>query len=533
MFKHGKKLLVATLVLLVTGVSCNDNLLQTIPKDRVSSGTFWKTEQDARLAVNNLYNYLHPFGDRDIMNWAAVSDIATANGGFNAISEYQHNVETAESGFGSNMWNNSYDGIRACNEFLANVDNVKTDKTDLIKRYKAEARFVRSYLYVYLIEFFGDVPLIKKPITPKEGRNLSRTDKSKVWDFIASELSDISNTLPASYGKDQIGRITKGAALAMRARAMLYAGRYQEAANSAKAVMDMNQYSLYPSYEDLFTYGAEDNSEVILSKQFIKNDKSWSLYSYIAPGSLPQVGSDQQVVPSRDIVDAYEMKNGDSIDDPNSGYDSRNPYQDRDPRLDYTLFVKGDTLPNGTIYDPRPGFGHPDDITKGFGTTQTGFNIEKYISPQDVETPTNSGLNFIVIRYAEVLLTYAEAKIENGSIDPSVYDAINQVRQRPDVNMPAIQPPKTQDEMRQIVRHEREVELAFEGFRFFDIKRWKIAKDVMNGAIKGMHYVDKNGDLQTVTFTDFERKFTDRNYLWPIPQKEMDLNPDLKQNPGW
>jgi len=522
------------MALCLVAVGCKDNLLQTVPNDRVSTATYWKTTNDAKLAVNNLYNYL--YNPVDLMNWAAVSDIATGNGGFNAITHYEHDIETADGGYGSFIWNHSYKGIRACNEFLTHVQDIKPQSNGDQKKlaeYKAQARFMRAYLYTYLIEFFGNVPLIKKPISVKDAKKLTRTDKSKVWDFISSELQDAAGNLPITYNNDNKGRITKGAALAMKARAMLYAGRYSEAAKAAKAVMDLGIYSIYPSYKDLFSYKAENNSEVILDKEFIKDNEPQGLLGYIGPGSFPHVGSDQEVVPSANIVNAYHMKSGLPITDPSSGFDPKHPYQNRDPRLDYSIFVKGDTLPTGIVYDPRPGFGGADDISKGFGTTQTGFNIEKYVSKQDIQAPTNSGLNIILIRYAEVLLTYAEAKIEMNDIDQSVYNAINKVRQRPDVNMPSIQPSKTQGEMRKIVRHEREVELAFEGFRFFDIKRWGIAEKVMNGPIKGMTYTDKSGNMQTVVYSDFNRKFVKRDYLWPIPQKELDLDPKMNQNPGW
>ncbi|HKJ47428.1 MAG TPA: RagB/SusD family nutrient uptake outer membrane protein [Balneolales bacterium] len=527
------KLKITTMIaiLVLSGVSCKDNFLQTVPQDRVSEAIYWKTPKDAQLAVNNLYNYL--YNPVDLMNLAAVSDIAVGNGGFNIITRYSHDIETADGGFGVNQWNHNYKGIRACNEVLTNIGKIQTTDTELMNQYKAQARFMRAYLYLYLTEFFGNVPLITKPIDPKAASTVAQTDQSKVFDFIHTELQSAAKNLPTQYSNADKGRITKGAALALDARAMLNAGRYKEAAASAKAVMDLGIYSLYPSYKNLFTYKGEGNSGVILDKQFIQNDQPQGVYSYIAPGSLPQVGSDQEVVPTANIVNAFEMKNGKPITDPTSGFDPKHPYQNRDPRLHYSMFVYGDTLPNGVIYDPRPGFGGPDDINKGFGTTQTGFNIEKYVTSEDMNDPNNSGINTIEIRYAEVLLTYAEAKIELNQIDQSVYGAINEVRQRKDVNMPPITGSKTQAQMRQIVRNEREVELAFEGLRFFDIKRWKIAKNVMNGPVNGMTYVDKSGNVQQYVYPDFNFVFNNRDYLWPIPQQELTLNSNLKQNPGW
>lgn len=522
--KKGVILPLAMLLLLVAGC----DFLRTTPEGQVSETNFWETEEDARLAVNNLYNYLY---QGQIFDWDAMSDIAAPNAAFMGIVPYITSTQTATTGYSNGQWNRNYRGIRLANEFLANVKQVETDDQQLIDRYKAEARFMRAYLYTYLTFWFGDVPLITEPISIEEAENATRTDQEKVWDFIASELQKAAEALPLSYDADNKGRITKGAALAMKARAMLWAERYEEAYKAAKAVMDLGVYSLYPSYDNLFTYAAEYNQGVILSKDFARNVHSNDVFNRIGPFS--QHSSNTRIVPTRKMVHAYEMENGLPIDHPDSGYDPRHPYENRDPRLDYSIFVYGDTLPSGEIYDPRPGYGGADDITKGFQTTNTGFNIEKYINPEDLDTPSNTGINIILIRYAEVLLTYAEAKIELGQIDPSVYAAINTVRQRPDVDMPPINPPKTQEELRRIVRHERMVELAFEGLRFFDIRRWGIAEDVLEGPVKGMTYANEDGELETVIFGDYVREFTaPADYLWPIPQKEVTLI-GLEQNPGY
>src|SRR5690606_2089175 len=147
------------------------------------------------------------------------------------------------------------------------------------------------------------------------------------------------------------GRMTKGAALALQARAMLYPHRYQEAAAAAKKVMDLNVYRLFPSYEQLFSYEAENNEEVIMNREYIKNIQSNNIFSLTTPNSLfPQVNS---FVPTKQAVDAYQMANGKDISDPSSGFDPKNPYENRDPRLKYSIFVLGETLPNGQIYDPR------------------------------------------------------------------------------------------------------------------------------------------------------------------------------------
>ncbi|HLR31430.1 MAG TPA: RagB/SusD family nutrient uptake outer membrane protein, partial [Fodinibius sp.] len=228
----------------------------------------------------------------------------------------------------------------------------------------------------------------------------------------------------------------------------------------------------------------------------------------------------------------YEMKNGMEIDEQGSGYDPSNPYDNRDPRLRYSMFVYGDELPDGQTYDPRPGLGGADDIMRSFTTTSTGFNIKKYVNDEDLADPTNCGINIILQRYAEILLTYAEAKIELGEIDQSVYNAINEVRQREDVMMPVIDNTgQSQNELREIVRHERKVELAFEGLRYFDIRRWEIAPEVMNGPIRGITSVQNTyADQSDWEVTDFSSENVDRGNL---AVNAIDGDPDTFWNTAW
>lgn len=337
--------------------------------------------------------------------------------------------------------------------------------------------------------------------------------------------------LPSSYGAADKGRVTKGAALALKARADLFAGRYQLAAEAADQVMKLG-YGLYEFYQKLFTYAAENNKEVTLDKQFIKDSYFHNIFFDIAPYS--QKNSNSNYVLTKALVDAYQTIDGKSINDPTSGFDPYNPYLRRDPRLRFSVFLDGDVLPGGQVFKPNPNSGTADAVGSTYIASTTGFNIKKYINNEDYANPTNCGINIILLRYAEVLLTYAEAKIELNQLDQSMYDAINAVRnKRDDVKLPSILGNRTQAELREIVRQERKVELAFEGLRLFDIRRWKIAENVMNGPVYGITYVN-NGQLVTVQSVAFNRVFDkSRHYLWPIPQKEANLNPNLIQNPNW
>jgi hypothetical protein len=271
---------------------------------------------------------------------------------------------------------------------------------------------------------------------------------------------------------------------------------------------------------------------VILDKQYIKDVYPTNIFAFLAPYSQKGSGTANWVVPTKKLVDLYPMSNGKDISDPTSGFDPANPYANRDPRLRFTVFVPGDPLPDGRTFNPLPNSGTPDAIGSTFFATSTGFTIKKYINNEDFANIVNSGINIILVRYAEVLLTYAEAKIELGQTDQSVYEAINAIRQRSDVNLPPLSG-LSQTELRDAVRRERTLELAFDGLRLFDIRRWRIAETVIPGAIQGITYM-MNGQLTTVQVQAFEKVFNrSRDYLWPVPQKEKELNPGLSQNPGW
>lgn len=510
---------------------CSDDILDTIPNDRVSKDIFWITDQDAALACNAIYTFLP--NTTTWTNWDAMTEIGHVTKTTNNQSLVEKGAHDATYSTILNEWNSNYYGIQAANIFLDNIGNVVPTNAALIERLTAEVRALRASFYIPLAMLFGDVPLLTKETTLEESRTVGQTPVAQVWDFISAELTAAAAGLPNSYAPADKGRVTKGAALALKARAMLFAGRYTDAAAAAKAVMDLNVYSLYPAYQNLFTYAAENNVEVIFDKQYMKSAYKNNLFLIMCSNSV-YPGSTANIVPTKHAIDIYQMTNGKEITDPTSGFDPHDPYQNRDPRLKYNFIVLGSVLPNGKIYDSRPGSGTADAVGYAEISTPTGFNMNKYLIKEDLADPSNGGLNTIFIRYAEMLLTYAEAKIEANQIDQSVLDAINMVRQRPDVNMPSYVGITDQAELRQIIRDERMRELAFEGLHYFDIRRWRTAHIVVPGMLMGMTYTDNAGELETISVPGFVSTFReDRDYLWPIPQKELELNPNLNQNPNW
>ncbi|MCK8492726.1 RagB/SusD family nutrient uptake outer membrane protein [Spirosoma sp. RP8] len=522
--------LLLSLAIGLTLSSCDRDLLDTVPNDRLSENLFWKTENDARLAINSLYTDLD---STNIISWDALTDIAHTNQPFDVQAYIELGQYDATSSKVYGEWVKAYKGVRACNYFLQNVDKVASSNPTLISQFKGEARALRAYQYLKLAALFGDVPLITTPISLDESLKLTRTPIAQVWDFVDKELSEAAALLPTTYAAADKGRITKGAAIGLQARANLLAGRYQQAATAADQVMKLGVYGLNDSYEKLFTYAAENNKEVLFDRQFIKDTYPDIVFNLLAPYS--QKSATSTYVPTKALVDMYETTAGKLITDATSGYDPATPYANRDPRLKFSVFLTGDPLPSGITFRPEPNSGTADAVGNTYIASTTGFNIKKYVNAEDYANPTNNGINIILLRYAEILLTYAEAKIELNQIDASVFAAINAVRNgRTDVKQPSINSTVSQAELRTIVRRERTVELAFEGQRLFDIRRWKLAETVLPGPVYGITYKTATGDLATVQVVGINRTFDkSRHYLWPIPQRERYLTPTLTQNPGW
>jgi hypothetical protein len=523
------KALLIALTTTLSLTSCDRDLLETIPNDRLSVDVFWKTENDAKLAVNALYTDLDGV---NIVGWDALTDIAHTNQNFNIMAYIELGTHDATSSKIYDEWAAAYKGIRAANYFLENVDKIPSANTAVINQLKGEAKALRAYQYIKLIGLYGPVPLVTTSLSLEEGRAVVNTPVEQLWDYVDKELSEAAGLLPATYGAADKGRVTKGAALGLLARANLLAGRFQKAADAADQVIKSGTYGLYDSYEKLFSYAAENNKEVLLEKQFIKDTYSNNIFQTLAPYSQKNGGS--TFVPTKALVDTYETADGKKISDAASGYNPAKPYTNRDNRLKFSVYLEGDVLPSGIVFKPQPTSGTADAIGSTYIASTTGFNIKKYMNTEDYANPGNSGINIILLRYAEVLLTYAEAKIELNQIDASVFAAINTVRNgRSDVKQPSVTS-GSQAELRDLVRRERTVELAFEGQHLFDIRRWKTAEKVIPGPVYGITYTNAQGQLVTVEAVAVNKIFdVARHYLWPIPQKEINLSPTLKQNLNW
>ncbi|MFP9097974.1 RagB/SusD family nutrient uptake outer membrane protein [Flavobacterium sp. RHBU_24] len=522
-----KKYTVLTFILLVI-FGCSSDL-DLSPVDSQSELNFWKTDEDARIFLNSMYADL--MDDDTYLFLSALSDDAYSKGREDYRNIASGNYDPSNSVV-TGFWSSRYEAIRRTNIFFNNVDNV-TDITETNRTaYKGQGRFIRAWHYFYLIELYGDVPLVRDEISIEQALVLTRTPKQEVVDFIYSELEQAIEELPQSYPATESGRITKGAAIAFKARVHLYNEDYAQAAALSEQLI--GQYSLFGNYANLFKQANEVNPEVILSLQYIPTNREHDIQYSLIP---PSLGGYANFSPLQELVDTYTMINGLPIDNPASGYNELNPYANRDPRLSASIIRNGTVLTNFSgaqvTITTTPG-SSPDGINFSSNSTPTGYYVNKFYDNQ-ARNQIYSGTNLILIRYAEVLLNYAEAKIALGTFSQADWDlTIGAIRQRAGLAASALQyPGGTQADLTQLVRNERRVELAFEaGHRFFDIRRWRIAEDVLNGWAHGIK-TDLSPEDNGYTRVDFRTFNVGRHYLWPIPLSERDINPNLSQNPNW
>ena len=548
--KLSKKFLIA--VFTITAIaSCKK--LDIVPTDRFSDATFWKVDANVYSALYNNYHLIYNSGL--YFNSEALSDNAySRSGDVNIISGGNATASTAKF---AGDWSNYYADIKSCNEFLSFVNQNTTLSKDVLNRMIAETRFLRAFAHFNLTKSWGDVPLITDNITTDEAKVIARTPKADVVKFIIAELEAAIPNLPSkdALPASENGRITKGAALALEARVLLYQGdRMADVVTVCeKLINDQStngSYSLNSSYTDLFSDKVvnKTNNEAMLSLQYVPITYTWSDFFDFAPLSVG--GRVIANSPTQELVDDYIMTNGKGINDSGSGYDVNNPYVNRDPRLAATIAYDGyywdaEGGVNGkskTIYikpgsDPGDNAANPNGPDEYVGdresSSPTAYYWRKYFDPNALASYV-SGLNLHLIRYAEVLLDYAEAKNSLGQMNATVWDqTIGALRRRAgftDAN--ALSYPSSGD-MTTIIRRERRVELAFEGLRLDDIKRWKIAETTMNGYAHGARF---SGDLTTDNgyIRAQKRQFNpSRDYLWAIPANDLSLDKNLTQNPGY
>nr|WP_294870894.1 RagB/SusD family nutrient uptake outer membrane protein [uncultured Pedobacter sp.] len=555
-----RKLLIAGVFILAALLNGCKKDLNLVSEDSITDATFWKTGADFKLAANNLYKGLDRFGFED-----TESDIA-----FNFPNSVSNgNLQPAES---VDLWTDSYGYIRSSNNI---IEKGSTSTDAEIKRYVAEAKFFRAWYYWKLLRLYGGVPLITKVLATDDPALFTpRSSRTETVDFILKDLQEAKADLPlqSALASVDVGRITQGATLALTARVALFEGtwgkfradgnatKYIDAAIAAsREIINSGTYGLYTdkgvqSYRYLFLEDGDDSRESILDRRYARN---------ILGHDIPYQYDGNGYNPTRKMVDLYLDKNGLPITAPGTvfkGYGTFvSEFQDRDPRMTMTMIIPG-TLTNRVFFPVTKIANWPDKPQRNFNT---GYILYKYMSEDPLAN--NSGQNGDasifdfdrhLIRYAEVLLIYAEAVFEKaGAISDGDLDlSINKLRDR--AGMPHLTNTfvaANNLNMRNEIRRERTVELTLEGFRYDDLRRWKTAETELPQDVKGIKItgsewaektpysdpsylskVDANGFL----IAEKSRKFDpNKDYLQPLPTKEVAFyqanGHKLEQNPGW
>lgn len=542
---------------LVFASGCN-KMLDKLPLDSPSSASFFNDRTELDMGILGCYERIvNRIGLKGAMPWIVTLDCTSDinwNRDASPIGSLGNGTAASDNASAQNAWQDFYAVIARTNFLLDNISNAEGSvAADYIRQVAGEARFLRAYSYFYLTELFGDVPLITASITIDEAE-MPRTAKSEIVDWILNEMDEIAPDLPL-FHDGHSGRATSVAAYFLKAYAALCNSRWTVASQAAKAAMDLGHYELHPDYAELFTYAGESSREHIFSMQYLRGINTHVTFRQF--GSRLSAGVSNEK-PTQAMVDSYECIDGLTIDQ-SPLFDPQNPYDNRDPRLHMTVAVPG------TIYMGFQFETHPDslrvwnynvtpairvnntDATNAFATF-TSYLWRKWMDIQDLNYTQDNELNITLMRYADLLLMYAEAKIEANDIDDSVYEALNAVRNR--VGMPSVPQGSSQAYLRSVVRRERKVELAMEGRRLLDIRRWRIAEQVM----KGPRYGNSKTELlvspptldenTTPDYSDIANKEIlrvvetmvfdpEKHYLWPIHPVEIQTNPALKQNPKW
>jgi len=549
-----KKYLIYTWLLLAVATASCRKQLDRVPPDSFSGETFWSSPQNVFQALTGIYRgriqMLTPpstdveFNPTDWWSYHGLllTEFATDNvydrrGDNSAWNTLTNGALTNSNANIAAAWGFSYEKIARCNYFLENIGRATTLDAALAARYVAEVRFIRASQYFYLSQFFGSVPLVTKTLTTTEANTVAKASHADIINFIIKEYTDVAAALP-KYGAltgSEKGRVSAQAALAFLGRTYLAEQRWSEAAAVYKQIIDLNENIIDPSYTTLFDGTNESSKEIIFATQYQQDLAPNSMLLHTYPRGL---GGYHLYNPLGSLVEAYEFNDGTAFSYTDPRYNPADLGQNRDPRLKYSIVYTNQTF-KGYLYDSHPDHtASLDRVSTNLQATRTGYCPRKFNSEAFSGSLSNTGIDLPIIRYAEVLLSYLEARLEHGdAVDQALLDAtINKVRGRVAVNMPKVtetDPVK----LRIILRRERRVELAMEGIRYWDLLRWKIAGDVLQGNFYGHPYPGaKNLNKPAGTADDpYSRWYVTKkafrkgqDELWPVPLSEISINPNLK-----
>lgn len=545
------KYLIVTIIMGLSFTSCND-FLDPDPTDRLSEKLFWQNEESTDLYLNSFYPYLSSYGNfgtsqfnnglltegmTDMLKYGSYS---AGVGNANRIVFNPYFV-TADQSQGLVIWTTSYERIRRVNEFLSSMSKYSTYNEDTNKRYEAQIRFIRAFLYYQLLLRTNTVIIFDKL---PDGNSKPLSPESDCWDFVEQDLDYAIQNLPVQWDATRSGRITKGAALAMKSRAMLLAKRWEKARAAASEVINLQDngslvYELNKDYKNAFkSYFDNGNKESILEFRYKLPAPYHSFDRDFAPGG-DWANNGGSACPTQEMVEEYELATGGKADW--SKWHSKTtetpPYSLLEPRFHASVLYNGASWKNRkieTFVDGKDGYIDYGFQANTIGKTTSGYYLRKYLdeSIADIST-TYSAQPWIEIRLAEVYLNLAEACAMLGSTyDKDANNAIRTIRER--VKLPYTD--LTGEELMKAIRHERKVELAYEGFYYWDLRRWRMADSILDGARFHGLKITQSGTTLTYEYIDCDkedRKFPERFYNFPIPTTEIANNLAISQINLW
>lgn len=456
-------------------------------------------------------------------------------------------IDASNMGAFANSWRDGYKTIRDINIFFDRIDEVPNASPEHIERLKAEMKFIRAKAYADLIHFFGGVPLVTTVYELNDEFKAERASYEECVRFIVSELDEAAEAVPETVSTDDWGKVTKGACLALKSEVLLYAAselhdpsttpngplfdypvadKWQQAADAAKAVIDMGLYQLVPAptWQDYTTIFLKANDEIIFARPYSSEFDHPNIDKVNTPNGYHGWSGN---IPTQDLVEAFEMSNGKAIGEDGSGYDSANPYEDRDPRFYANIVYQGAHYRGRETEFYLPGGLDSRDGPESWNYATTGYTMRKFM---DESLDFNTGLGsqpYIFFRLAEIYLNYAEAQYHLGN-EGEARNYVNRVRER--VSMPEIT--SSGNQLLEDIRHERRIELCFEDHRYYDVRRWMIADQTENKNARGIEWRKTTGQLTYNIVNVEERRFTPRMYYMPIPLSEINKT-GLEQNPDY
>lgn len=570
-----KKILYISLLALVCSMfSCTSDY-ETVPVEQFTEDlVFSRTDSigsKAKEFLNAIYSTMPNGINRvggDYLD-AATDDAISSSLGQTDVDNLAAGNFTSMTRIATDMtWGTNYQAIRRVNIFIRGIDRVPlkfkfNDNQPMNRAWKAEAKFIRALHYFELVKRYGGVPVVGDAVMDLEDDiELPRKNFSECVEYIVGELDAIKDSLrviPIANAQADAHVVTKGAAMALKCRVLLYAAsplfnggniaqgneltgytdnsqeRWKRAADAAREfITTQTGYNLQPNFVDAFI--TDGSPEVIFFRQGGRNkdlEKANAPIGYATPND-----SRGRTSPSQNLVEAFPMLDGKAINDATSAYnyDVTNQYANRDPRLNYTIFHDGSRWLNTTV---QTYVGGKDNPNAAIQKTKTSYYMRKFMGRfEDTDDYQDTRHNWIMFRYAEILLNFAEAENEFSGPTNEVYQVLTQLRARAGIeaganNLYGLTAGMSKEQMREAIHTERRIEMAFEEQRYWDIRRWKTAQAVYSQPVRGLQIVQVGGTKNYNTITVRTTTFNEARYLYPIPYSEVVKNGNMVQNPGW